>query len=219
MFVQRSLTTTNSSCQRAILVFYPSNQEEYYLPELRWLFRSWIEMMKFELEHCRTDLIIFTDRFSSNLIHLGCLVNQIRQDDIELAQCRVITYLRISAREIHPTTKQQKILLHEQIENLFQINRSRSNLLYEQLRTYQYVDSINILAESYPIYSFYDWILKTDLDVFLTTPFAKFQPNISQTLYVGRGGYSTEFNTRRLGRIARDMNWNYHNLTNIGSTW
>ncbi|CAF5086420.1 unnamed protein product, partial [Rotaria sp. Silwood1] len=35
----------------------------------------------------------------------------------------------------------------------------------------------------------------------------------------GRGGYSTEFNTRRLGRIARDMGWKYQNLTNIGSTW
>ncbi|CAF5198172.1 unnamed protein product, partial [Rotaria sp. Silwood1] len=33
------------------------------------------------------------------------------------------------------------------------------------------------------------------------------------------GGYSTKFNTRRLGRIARDMNWKYQNMTNVGSTW
>ena len=176
-------------------------------------------MMKFEFEQCRTDLIIFTEKFSSNLIHLGCVLNKIRRDDAEPAQCRVIPYLRIFSREIHPSTKQQKLLLHEQIANLFQINRSRSIALYEHLRTYQYIDSINILAEGYPIYSSYDWILKTDLDAFLTRPFARFQPRISPMLYFGSGGYSTEFNTRRLGRIARDMGWNYHNLTNIGSTW
>ena len=197
--------------QRAILVFYPSNQEEFYLPEIRWLFRSWIEMIKYESNQWRTDLIIFTERNSSSLQQLGCVVNQKRRNHYEQAQCRVILYVGISSRI------PQRALIDE--NEFFRINISRSKLLYDQLRTYQYIDSINIIAESYPIYSYYDFILKTDLDVFLTKPFARFLPNCSNTLIVGRGGYSTPFNTRRLGRIAKDMEWKYENLTNIGSTW
>jgi hypothetical protein len=168
-------------------------------------------MIKYESNQWRTDLIIFTERNSSSLLQLGCIVNQIRRNHHEQAQCRIILYLGISSRI------KQRILINE--NEFFRINISRSKLLYDQLRTYQYIDSINIIAESYPIYSYYDFILKTDLDVFLTRPFASFLPNCSNTLIIGRGGYSTEFNTRRLGRIAKDMGWNYGNLTNIGSTW
>jgi len=168
-------------------------------------------MIKYESNQWRTDLIIFTEQYSSNLMQLGCIVNQIRRNHNEQAQCRVILYLGISSRN------QQNILINE--TDFFHINISRSNLLYDQMRTYQYIDSINIIAESYPVYSYYDFILKTDLDVFLTRKFSNFLPNRSHTLIVGRGGYSTEFNTRRLGRIAKDMGWKYRNLTNIGSTW
>jgi len=38
----------SSSILRAILIFYPNDQETYFLPELLWLYRSWIEMMKDE---------------------------------------------------------------------------------------------------------------------------------------------------------------------------
>ena len=196
---------------RAILVFYPSNQEAFYLSEIRWLFRSWIEMIKYESNEWRTDLIIFTEQNLSSLQQLGCVLNQKRRNHSEQAQCRVFLYRGISSRV-------PQIALIDENE-FFHINVSRSKLLYEHLRTYQYIDSINIIAESYPIYSNYDFILKTDLDVFLTKPFARFLPNCSNTLIVGRGGYSAPFNTRRLGRIANDMGWKYGNLTNIGSTW
>jgi hypothetical protein len=209
----------SSSIQRAILVFYPSNQETYYLPELRWLYRSWIEMIKYESNQWRTDLIIFTGYYSSSLIQLGCIPNQIRSNNEEEPKCRVFIYLRLSAREINPLTKQQIIFTNDSREDLFHIGRSRSILLYNHIKTYRYIDSVNIIAEGYPIYSYYDFILKTDLDVFLTKQFANYIPNIWNTLFVGRGGYSTEFNTRRLERIARDMGWKYQNLTNIGSTW
>jgi hypothetical protein len=78
---------------------------------------------------------------------------------------------------------------------------------------------VNIIAEGYLTYLYYDYILKTDLDVFITKQFANYLPVTYKTLLVGQGGYSTEFNTRRLGRIARDMGWSYQNLTSIGSTW
>jgi hypothetical protein len=219
-FFNRQLSTFNpSSIQRAILVFYPSNQEEYYLPEIRWLYRSWIEMITFESNLWRTDLIIFTEKYTSSLTQLGCIQNQIRLNHQEQPKCRVFNYLHLSARFINPLTKQQTLLTNDSKIDLFRINISRSVLLYEHLRTYLYIDSVNVIAEGYPVYSYYDFILKTDLDVFITKQFSNYVPNTTKTLFVGRGGYSTEFNKRRLGRVARDMGWKYQNLINIGSTW
>ncbi|CAF2816003.1 unnamed protein product [Rotaria sp. Silwood2] len=216
---QRSSIINSSSIQRAILVFYPSSQEIHYLPEIRWLYRSWIEMIKYESNQWRTDFIIFTEQYSSLFLQLGCLPNKIRTNDEEQPKCRVFIYLRLSARHINSLTKQQTILKNDSEKNLFNIAIPRSILLYNHFKKYQYIDSVNIIAEGYPIYSYYDFILKTDLDVFITKKFANYIPSTLNTLLVGHGGYSTEFNTRRLGRIARDMGWKYQNLTNIGSTW
>lgn len=216
---EQSSKLNSSSIQRAIVVFYSSIQEKMYLSEIRWLYRSWIEMIKYEPNEWRTDLIIFTEKYSTFFIELGCIANKIRINNEELPKCRIFIYLRVLDRHVNSLTKQQKILTDDSEHNLFHINQSRSVLLYENLRTYQYIDSVNIIAEGYPIYSYYDFILKTDIDVFITKQFSNYIPNKLQTLFFGRGGYSTEFNTRRLGRIARDMGWKYQNWTNIGSTW
>ena len=64
----------------------------------------------------------------------------------------------------------------------------------------------------------YDYILRTDMDCFLTYNFALYVP-YNNSLLVGRGGYSTTFNSKRLKRIANDMNWKYADKTSLGSTW
>ncbi|CAF2964007.1 unnamed protein product [Rotaria sp. Silwood2] len=209
----------SSFIQRAIIVYYPSHQESHYFPEIRWLYHSWIEMMKYESKNWRTDLIIYTGEYPLSFQQLGCILNQIRINNTEQPQCRVFLYLRLSKREISPLTQQQTILTNQGKKELFNINTQRSIQLYKQIKQYEYIDSVNIIAESYPTFEYYDFILKTDIDVFITTQFAKYVPLTNVTLLVGRGGYSTKFNTRRLGRIARDMNWEYQNMTNIGSTW
>jgi hypothetical protein len=122
-------------------------------------------------------------------------------------------------RHINSITRQQTIFIDTNKKQLFQIDIQRSILLYQKLKTYGYIDSVNIIAEAYPTFEYYDFILKTDIDVFITREFAKYIPLTNITLLVGRGGYSTGFNMRRLGRIARDMDWKYQNETNIGSTW
>ena len=209
----------SSYIQRAILIFYPANQESHYLPEVRWLYRSWIEMMKYESKNWRTDLIIYTSNYSRSLEQLGCVLNQKRRDHLEQPRCRVFLYLRLFNRPINSFTQQQTLLIDQNQKDLYQIDNQRSRSLYNLMKTYEYIDSVNIIAEAYPTYEYYHFILKTDIDVFLTEQFAKYLPITNRTLLVGRGGYSTEFNTRRLGRIARDMNWKYENITNIGSTW
>ena len=217
--IRSAIEIPNERIQRAILIFYPDNQEKKIFPEIRWLYRSWIEMMKYESKNWRTDLIIYTGQYTSALKQLNCILNQIRTTNIEQPQCRIFPYLRLSKRDINSLTKRQILLTNESKNNLFQIDIQRSKLLYEQIKSYEYIDSVNVIAEAYPTYEYYDFILKTDIDVFITKEFAKYVPITNITLLVGRGGYSTVFNTRRLGRIARDIGWKYQNMTNIGSTW
>ncbi|CAM4803103.1 unnamed protein product [Rotaria magnacalcarata] len=196
---------------RGIIIFYPHDQENSFLSELFWLFRSWIEMMKDEPPSWRTDLVIYTGVFTSNLQQLGCIFNRIRIDRKERPQCRVFPYKRVHLRNVSDTIDTD--------DHLFQqFDLERSILLKTYLQTYEYVDSINIIAECYISFAMYDYILRTDIDVFLTRYFGRFVP-FNGTLLVGRGGYSTPFNTARLRRIAANMNWLYANITNIGSTW
>ncbi len=176
-------------------------------------------MMKYESKHWRTDLIIYTGNYSISLQQLGCVLNQKRQDHIERPQCRVFLYLRLANRLISSITQYQITLIDNNEKDLYQIDDQRSILLHKLMKTYEYIDSVNIIAEAYPTFEYYHFILKTDIDVFITEQFAKHLPITIRTLLTGRGGYSTVFNTRRLGRIARDMNWKYKNITNIGSTW
>ena len=199
------------SVTRGLIVFYPDQQENNFLPELRWFYRSWIEMMKYEPMVWRTDLIIFSGNFTVYLQMLGCSFNKIRLDRNEMPQCRVFPYQRLVDRPF----KLDSVTNYSQYQ---QIDERRERKLMQYLRTYEYVDSINIVAEGYPTFSMYDYILRTDLDVFLTKNFGLYVPE-NETFLVGRGGYSTPFNSARLKRISKNMNLSYANINNIGSTW
>ena len=193
--------------RRAIIVYYPHSEEKTYFPELRWFYRSWIEIMLLsEPKAWRTDLLIFTFKMTSNLKRLACLLEQVRRNNDEPPQCRVFLYQPVSTR-------------HSPINLTRPIDVQRSKLLYQHLQKYGYIDSINILVEGYSVFAQYDSILRTDLDVFLTKYFGSYVPISNNTLLVGLGGYSTEFNSNRLRRIAKDIGWLYANLTGIGSTW
>ncbi|KAF0705783.1 Aste57867_6940 [Aphanomyces stellatus] len=92
---------------------------------------------------------------------------------------------------------------------------------YTLLRTddfdYAFGDSINVVAQDVAALEPYDWLLRTDVDVFLTPAFATWRPN---EMVIGRGAYETETNAPRLERISRDLGWtSSKNLRNVGSTW
>jgi hypothetical protein len=201
----------SSSILRGIIIFYPNDQEDDYLPELLWLYRSWIEMMKDESSLWKTYLIIYTGNYTSNLQQLACLYQRIRINRHERPQCRVFPYERILLRDAQ--------YVHNIDHHVYQqFDRERSRLLTTHLRHHPYLDSVNIIAECYPSFSMYDYILRTDIDVFVTKYFARFVP-YNDLLLVGQGDYATNFSTARLRRIAKDMNWLSANMTNIGSTW
>ncbi|CAF0812581.1 unnamed protein product, partial [Rotaria sordida] len=81
----------SSSIQRAIVIYYPHHQSEDFFPEVRWLYRSWVEMLLGQPSTWRTDFVIFTYNFSIEFRKLGC-VNHIRQDKEEPSICRLFLY-------------------------------------------------------------------------------------------------------------------------------
>lgn len=198
----------NTAVLRGLLVFYPDDQEAHFLSELLWFVRSWIEMMKEEAPLWRTDLVIYTGNYTLNLQKLGCVFNKIRTNRHEPPQCRVFLYERIRLRDRNKPSNY----------SYQQIDRRRSVLLMSHLNKYDYADSIVIISECYPSFSMYDYILRTDLDVFLTKYFGRFVPK-NRTILVGGGAYSTQFNSKRLQRVAKEMDWSYARLSNLGSTW
>ena len=200
--------STQSSITRALLIFYPNDQKNLFEPEFRWLYLSWTEMMKNESSLWRTDLMVYASEFASLFKDLDCIYNEIRIHSEEKPRCRVFPYIRVKDR----------VSQHEDSSKYQLIDKKRSKLLYDNLRNYGYIDSINTVFEYYKSYSMYDYILRTDMDCFLTYNFAIYVP-YNNSLLVGRGGYSTGFNSNRLKRIAHDMNWKYADKNSLGSTW
>lgn len=116
----------------------------------------------------------------------------------------------------------------------FDLKRSES--LYANLRNYGYIDSINTLYEGFNTFKMYDFVLRTDigkemqgrelrenkvffyLDVFVYRHFATYIPK-NCTFITGGGGYGTDFNRRKLKRIARDMEFAHTGVSGMGSTW
>lgn len=193
---------------RALLLFYPADQEDTFASEFRWFYRSWVEMMTFEPASWRTDLIVFTNKNVQMFKDLDCLYDQVRLNSDEKPKCRIFSYTRVKDRNNN----------HEPSSKYQTIDKNTAKLVFEQLKSYGYIDSINSVFEYYPSFSIYNYILRTDMDCFLTNNFALYVP-YNTTLLVGHGGYSTEFNSKRLKRIAHDMNWQYANINSLGSTW
>lgn len=65
----------------------------------------------------------------------------------------------------------------------------------------------------------FSYLVRSDMDVFLTPLFGLWLPRHCNDFNVGRGGYSTDFNTKRFARIARNLRLDYAGVENLGSTW
>ncbi|KAF0715761.1 hypothetical protein As57867_003192, partial [Aphanomyces stellatus] len=94
---------------------------------------------------------------------------------------------------------------------------------YKKVRSkefdYGFADSINVVAVEHAATEPYDWILRTDIDTFLTPAFATWKP---LKFTVGSvGGYCFNgYNTcDRLKGIATKLNLTVSPVNDIGSTW
>ncbi|KAF0705790.1 Aste57867_6947 [Aphanomyces stellatus] len=81
---------------------------------------------------------------------------------------------------------------------------------------YDFGDSIHAAAQDEPAVVPYDWLLRTDVDTFLTPAFATWRPD---SMTVGRGAYMfSPTNLARLTRVGAAMALLDAGLENIGST-
>jgi hypothetical protein len=129
----------------------------------------------------RTDFLIFSYNYSAEFRSLGC-VNRIRQNKEEPSICRLFIYIPVQFRIKNMTDNNfghafddAKKLAKTYKDNLEQIvtipmvndnttfDLQRSEALYNDLRHYGYIDSINVLYEGYTTYKMYDFVLRTDI--------------------------------------------------------
>jgi hypothetical protein len=87
-------------------------------------------------------------------------------------------------------------------------------------KQYQFMYSLAFVTDSryHELFMKYDWVLRTDLDVFLTPNIMTFRP--TQLVVAGQGGYSQLEVTRGLLRdVAKDLHLQHLGLHHLGSTW
>jgi hypothetical protein len=184
--------TEQRNIRRAILVHFPVERSGIYISELKWLYLSWIETIQNQPLDWQTDLYIYSLP-SSFLDELGC--NQ----KFEKNNC-----FRIHYNSLWDKTRNESELIR---------------LIQSKVPNWsRHLDSLGILLENSEFLNQYDYILRTDIDVFLTPHFADYIP-FDCSFQIGLGGYSLDYSVHKLSRIAQTLNLFDVNLTDIGSTW
>ena len=91
---------------RGILIYFPITSIDHFKYELKWLYRSWIHMIKYEPIKWRTDLIVFiendTVRFNSSELsfmkEMNCRFENKRKTAEDKPMCTLIDYVALKKR-------------------------------------------------------------------------------------------------------------------------
>jgi hypothetical protein len=224
---------------RGFLVYFPIERFSNFSYELKWLYRSWIEMQKFEPAKWRTDLVVFMDSNHTNFNvtklffnGLNCSFSNRRSSKNDPPMCTLIEFKSFFKRNFNFTKfeKFSKTNFYEIFLRSIDIFNKKNNqdeltifyyFLRKNLKNYAYLDSILMAFEGYQYFkqAGFDFLIRSDMDVFLTPLFANWLPRHCNDFYVGRGEFSTDFNDNRLKRIANNLNLKYAGKRNLGSTW
>ena len=219
---------------RGMLLYYPSDRTDWFEQEFKWLYRSWVEMQKHEPLKWRTDLIVFTDieKLGTNIAtftQLECTVTNLRTNKEQKPLCTLINYVAIKDRKSEKSLNKNSLNNDELYDELYRhldvFDENAENLwkFYEKLKEinhYNYADSILMAFDGYKyLKNNFDFLLRSDMDVFLTPGFAKWIPENCNDFIVGGGGYSHDFNMKRLRKAAKYMNLEFLEKRNLGSTW
>ena len=222
---------------RAVLLFFPIELVSNFEFEFKWFYKSWIEMQKHEPVKWRTDIILFMEKDlnflrekGKFLSDLGCSFDNRRQNRSENPMCTLIEYTPINKRHLETWDSKFTIVADKYIHlldkvNIFDDDESNLDLFYttikKSLKKYGYADSILMAFDGYEYFQSagYDYLIRSDMDVFLTPLFSIWLPKHCNDLNVGNGAYSNEFNVKRLERISKGLNLKYAKIWNLGSTW
>jgi hypothetical protein len=217
---------------RGLLFYFETKSADHFMPEFKWVFRSWLEMLKTSPNQWHTDLIVFINMdhlkfypVLQTFEELGCLIGNPRQTKTEKSMCILIDFKSMKDRAVYDVYDEPEQLYKHLYNDLDVFSDDPNNLkkfygVLKDLNHYGYTDSILVAFESYKyVKDLYDFLVRTDLDIFITPKFGKWLPRHCNDFIVGNGGYSTAFNTRRLGRIAANLGLNYESKTGLGSTW
>ena len=232
--------THNKRFIRGILVYFPFESSEHFKLEFKWFYRSWIEMLNYEPAKWRTDLIVFIENDanyfkdnSSFLSELNCSFSHIRTSDLDKPMCTLVNYVALSKRKLSKLSdsvfedgdNSKKKLKYEYLLNNVDIYSDEPGnllpfytVLKKGLSNYGYLDSILMAFDGYKYFKSagYDYLIRSDMDVFLTPLFGTWLPDNCNDFYVGRGGYSDDFNRNRLSRIAKDLELEHAGISNLG---
>ena len=223
---------------RGVVVYFPIEKTDAFFHEFKWLYRSWIEMIKYEPSKWRTDLIVFIEKdqikFNSSdffLNQLNCSFDNKRISANDKPMCTLISYIPIRKREFNLNKKFSVLESKDKFKyllkniNIYQNDQKHLEPFYSFTKTnlelYHYVDSILMAFDGYDYFKSggFDFLIRSDMDVFLTPLFGLWLPKICNDFYVGGGAYSNTFNRNRLNRIAKDIGFAHAGVSNLGSTW
>lgn len=160
------------------------SNEPFFLLVFNRLYRSWVEILRYQPTTWRTDFIVFTYNFTDEFRRLGC-VNRIRKNKEEPSICRLFLYVPVHFRTKNITENnfqhafdnvKRVMASYKDMNDPFisvpnasdtkTFNANRSESMYTNLRTYGYTDSINSIYEGYWTFEMYDFVLRTDIGKF-----------------------------------------------------
>ena len=170
-----------------------------------------------------------SEKYSFSFNKLGCKFENVRTKSTDMPMCTLIEYVPIKKRKL-TTTKGSSLYQTDEpnyssfLRNVNPFSENPNDhldfyrLVQDNLKAYGYTDSILMAFDGYEYFkrAGYDFLIRSDMDVFLTPLFAKWLPVNCNDFYVGRGGYSNTFNSRRFQRIAFDLGLKYHGANNLG---
>ena len=184
-------------------------------------------MQKFEPEKWRTDLIVFIDTdkeiFREKhflLSNLNCSLYHRRNSPTDRPICKLIKYKSMQERNAPKSAftfasasqHYDHVLSKVDILNDDATNLSPFYSLLNNIKNYSYLDSILMAFDGYHYFKSagYNFLIRSDMDVFLTPLFGQWLPRHCNDFYVGRGGFNTPFNEARLK--SKHSNRSYYHM-------
>ena len=219
---------------RALIIYFPIDKIDHFKLEFLWLYRSWLDMLRYEPAKWRTDLIFFTRNDPKILskidlfVNSNCSFENLRQSPNDKPMCTLINYEPINSRNFSTKSRyfEEEPKNYQFFFNKFDIftndepkgNEEFYKFIQEGIVGYNYIDSILMAFDGYAYFkkAGYDFLIRSDMDVFLPPPFATWLPRYCNDFYVGRGGYSSNFNSNRFKRIASNLGLSYSESNNLG---